>query len=607
LKRIVLAAILGLTTTAAWAGLALDKSKFIGVEELKRGLKGYGLTVFTGTKPERFDVEVVDVIPKMRPGQDAVVVRISGHGLEFTGIASGMSGSPVFFKDRLAGALSFGWAFNKGRICGMTPVKHMLETQLESADRGPDEIAAAVERSFGYRSGTPFVPSIFRAAVPGAGQPPKLGEAKARQTYPTEITRPFIPVSCSGLTDEAMRLLNTHLMPAGMLAVAGGSATRPAGSKPAGTAAMKLEPGSALGVRFAEGDMELSGLGTLTFIHEGKTYAFGHGMFQSGAICMPMTNAVVHGFVPSTYMSFKLSSPLATLGALEYDGTAAIVGSLGKKAPMLPMELRVHDNTQAFFGGQWPPAGVSRVHQCRAISHPFYTGIIGAIFLVNFVPWRGGLPRLSTARAVFKWELEDGRKIVFKEMATGERAPSRFASVVMMVLIDLYNNPFKKAKIKGTTVELAWTKGLKTAVIEALEVEEKRVCPGEAVKVQVTLMPYQRKRETVTMEINIPRDTPFGARTIGIGGYDLYLHARVAANVRAFQAHNFDELLKVLNEDSRRDRLYAVFAGSEYGLAMDDAQLPSLPASVLSSLESKIVNGQGNVSVEIVPPEEKWK
>ena len=39
------------------------------VDQIRPGMKGHGLTVFEGTKPEKFGVEVIDVIKDFRPRQ----------------------------------------------------------------------------------------------------------------------------------------------------------------------------------------------------------------------------------------------------------------------------------------------------------------------------------------------------------------------------------------------------------------------------------------------------------------------------------------------------------------------------------------------------------
>ena len=42
------------------AGQVRAPSEFMEVSEIQPGMTGYGLTVFRGTVPERFDVEVVE-------------------------------------------------------------------------------------------------------------------------------------------------------------------------------------------------------------------------------------------------------------------------------------------------------------------------------------------------------------------------------------------------------------------------------------------------------------------------------------------------------------------------------------------------------------------
>src|SRR3989337_147369 len=101
----------------AWAAAnktpPLAKSGIMPVSEIKPGMKGYGKTVFKGTTIEKFDVEVIDVLKKSMPGQDMILVKISGHNLEFSGVIAGMSGSPIYIDDKIIGALAYAWSFSK--------------------------------------------------------------------------------------------------------------------------------------------------------------------------------------------------------------------------------------------------------------------------------------------------------------------------------------------------------------------------------------------------------------------------------------------------------------------------------------------------------------
>jgi hypothetical protein len=73
-------------------------------------MKGYGLSVFRGTEPERFDVEVIDVLRNFRPNQDLILIRTPHPLLDRARGVAGMSGSPIYLEGRLAGAYAYGWS-----------------------------------------------------------------------------------------------------------------------------------------------------------------------------------------------------------------------------------------------------------------------------------------------------------------------------------------------------------------------------------------------------------------------------------------------------------------------------------------------------------------
>src|SRR5829696_3212422 len=59
----------------------------ISLSEVQRGQQGYGLSVFSGTEPERFDVEVIGVMRNVGPDVSYILARLTGKGLEKSGAA----------------------------------------------------------------------------------------------------------------------------------------------------------------------------------------------------------------------------------------------------------------------------------------------------------------------------------------------------------------------------------------------------------------------------------------------------------------------------------------------------------------------------------------
>ncbi|HMG52378.1 MAG TPA: SpoIVB peptidase S55 domain-containing protein, partial [Kofleriaceae bacterium] len=95
------------------------------VSKVQRGQTGYGLTTFSGTKPERFTFEVVSVVKNFLPKQDIVLVKSDDPKLAVSGFWQGMSGSPLYIDDKLMCAFSYGFRFNKVALGGCTPIEYM--------------------------------------------------------------------------------------------------------------------------------------------------------------------------------------------------------------------------------------------------------------------------------------------------------------------------------------------------------------------------------------------------------------------------------------------------------------------------------------------------
>ena len=119
----------------------------IPVSQIHTGMRGFALTVFQGVKPESMDVEVLGVLKNMNgPKGDIILVRLHGEKAEYTGVVAGMSGSPVYFDGKLAGALAFRIGeFSKEPIAGVTPIADMLE--INAFDKSPGGTASTTTRA----------------------------------------------------------------------------------------------------------------------------------------------------------------------------------------------------------------------------------------------------------------------------------------------------------------------------------------------------------------------------------------------------------------------------------------------------------------------------
>src|SRR6267143_4077057 len=214
MKRFSLALLAVLTVAAVFgSALAQEKaasgSRLFPVEELRPGMKGVARTVFTGTQPEEFGVEILGVLPGFPgPHESAIIARLSGNKVDKTGVFAGMSGSPVFIDGRLVGAIAYSFPFSKEPICGITPIKQMIEI-FEHGNDKPKGASEPRAVSFSQLANAEWKPTLPRQsfqsspliASVAAGSPlaPLMGQ---------QIHEIAPPVVFSGISQESLSLFS---------------------------------------------------------------------------------------------------------------------------------------------------------------------------------------------------------------------------------------------------------------------------------------------------------------------------------------------------------------------------------------------------------------
>src|SRR5213078_1774757 len=117
------------------APVCAQSNDFLPLDQVKPGMQGYAYTIFAGDEVEKFDLEVLGVMPNfLGPKQSIILVQLKGPKVEHTGVVAGMSGSPVYLEGKLAGALSLKLGiFSKEPIAGVTPIQDVLNPPPSAA------------------------------------------------------------------------------------------------------------------------------------------------------------------------------------------------------------------------------------------------------------------------------------------------------------------------------------------------------------------------------------------------------------------------------------------------------------------------------------------
>jgi SpoIVB peptidase S55 len=541
------------------AQIPIEKIQILPIEKITPGMKGYGVSdLGDGRGIQRFEVEVLGVLKRYAPRQDLILARVSGAGLENSGIIAGMSGSPIYIDDKLVGALAYGWPFSKDPICGITPIQSMLD--IRHAPAGPPVpiggsaaqttalLASFAQGHFSERFGELLRPF----SVPAAGDATPLP----------------LPVSFGGAIGPG-RLFERVAESAGWMAVPSGAAA-PAAASGEATA---LRPGSAVAAQLLSGDMDLSATGTVTWVEGNALLAFGHPFLSMGPVSMPMARAEVLTVLPSVFRSFKFAATGPVLGSISQDRSTGILGSFGARAPMVPITVRISSDQVPL-----------QTYHFQAVHNAMLTPILSAIAIDNVVTTlekRAGERTLVWKSAIHTTERDVQWNSVFSGMAAREEAVTSLALLTNYLMA----NEFRDLTITGIDIEIAHSDRLQNARIVHVEAQKERVRPGEEVPVWVDLVDFRGSSRRVVMTLKVPADTPPGPLMVFVGdgssatAYDLGLIPS--------DPHSLEQVLDFLGRIRPPNSLNLLAYRRSPGAVVVGEPLPALPPSVVAVLRDR--------------------
>ena len=582
-----------IVSTSASSDASSRASRFLPLSSVREGMRGTARTVFRGTEPEEFNVEILGVLPgAVGPKQDLIIGRLSGGGAERTAVFAGMSGSPVYIDGKLVGAISYAFPFAKEPICGITPIEQMIaifeQKQLEGKrDTEPRSVSFA---ELSAASVMPELPATRATSGVASGMNSNSAMAAvAGQTFQRIAT----PVTFTGFSQQTLDLFGPQLMQAGLLPVAaagGSSAISPLKKADERT----LVGGTSVTMQLTRGDYSLSAAGTVTYRDGDKIYAFGHPFLSLGSSDLPMSESHVVTVVPNMNNSFKLSVPDAMVGSMTQDRATGVYGNLGQAPRMIPVKINVRTSR-----------GQSETLNFEIAKDDLLTPLLLNMGVFNTLAAQERSLGETMVELSGKVNVKGQDPLVLNRRFAGNTASQLAAAAVASPVMILLRSKFEDLEITGIEIDLASVDGSKTGILDRVVVDKARVAPGETVELQAFARTPSGQTFTQRIPVTIPADTAAGPLSIIVGdGFTL----QQAAPFQHFVPRDLADLLRTINKMKLPDRLYVQTARTTKGVVIGTSEMPNLPPSVLATLNSERSAGglkqvvQSVVSEMEVPP-----
>ncbi|MGH7741102.1 MAG: SpoIVB peptidase S55 domain-containing protein, partial [Candidatus Eiseniibacteriota bacterium] len=524
-------------------------------------------TVFTGHRIESFDAEIIGVLDIGRTEGQMILARATSERVIKSGVAQGMSGSPVYVNGKLIGALSSGWNFESEPIFGITPIGEMLSVLDwpmiggSGASSGPSGVEPDSPGGASPRCGPFRWPGDDDDSPDEAPVAIREPAADAAPLLTGRLTTLPLPLACGGLHPGMFDRARELLAPFGLSVVPGGQ-SRSASSD------TTFEPGSAVAVDMMRGDLQMAAIGTVTYRDGDRVLIFGHPFFQAGAVRMPLATAEIISIIPSSLSSFKLGVRGREVGVALQDRRPAVAGVMNGRAEMLPMTVSVRMGQVR-----------NQVFHFEVVEDRGMAPTLVAIAALNCILESGGAGSGQTVEWTIRLVRHGAPPLVLHDVAAGEAAFGGLLSAIGGPLRFLMNNPFQRLALDSVVVTSEVRPTREQWTLRSARLQSRSVRPGGQAVVMCELQHWRGARITRSLTIDVPEEAPPGRYALWVGGGAELMRFESIRTPAAFRPTSLDDAWRRLGRTHPADALYGGLYASAPQITADGRDYPELPES----------------------------
>jgi SpoIVB peptidase S55 len=545
--------------------LSAQSNEILPLDQVQPGMHGYAYTIFAGDQVEKFDLEVIGVMPNfLGPRQSIILIELKGPKVEHTGVVAGMSGSPVYLEGKLAGALSLKLGvFTKEAIAGVTPIEDILHPGAQ------DNAPAASTQQF---------------ALPS--------EAASRTGLPSgSALEPIAtPLVFSGFQTSTLQQFASQIQNYGFVAAQGGTAA----SQPDD---QHLVAGDMAGMVLVQGDASINSACTVTAVQADRVYLCGHPFLSLGDVALPMARSRVVTTLSSSLASTKIVNVGGSIGTITGDHLTAVTGKLGAPPAMIPLDLSIATST-----------GEKKLH-FELVNHPKLTPLLVALTTFNGLTQNSVYGEGTTLHLSGEIRVQGHAPVQIENTyAPGDSLGQDglpIALSVQNIFNRLFTNPYEIPSVEHIALHVESVSGRQSFTIDSAWLEKGEAAPGETLRVRVLLHPYRGPAHIEETSVHIPDQIARGTmlRVLVTDGDLLNRASRGFVFSGSGGPAGLDQLITLLNRERRNDRLYVGLFVPSPTIIWDDKELPNAPLSQINVIDGRPAPGTVQVLRESLASE----
>ena len=265
------------------------------------------------------------------------------------------------------------------------------------------------------------------------------------------------------------------------------------------------------------------------------------------------------------------------VGSIAQDRATGVLGQLGHAPKMIPVKINLHTSRNR-----------DEQFSYEVISDEFLTPLLMTITIFNSINARERSIGESTISVHGSIAIEGQKPIDVERRFSSANAAFFAAGSIATPIGELLSSGFNGVNIGGIALDIASTEEKRTATLERISLDRSEVRRGQEVEIQAYIRTDSGKQFVQQIPVQIPADAPAGPLLITIGdGATL----QELSPAKAFVPRDLGQLVGAINKIKKNDRLYLKLLRPAPGMVIGTSELPSLPPSVVATLNNDRTSG----------------
>jgi hypothetical protein len=295
-----------------------------------------------------------------------------------------------------------------------------------------------------------------------------------------------------------------------------------------------------------------------------------------------MAESSVITVVPNMNNSFKLSAGGRLVGSITQDRATGVFGKLGDKPRMVPVRLTIHTSRNK-----------NETYNFEVVSDSFLTPLLMKIATFSAIAATERQIGSQTIKLSGKVSI-NGQPDVLLDNTFSMPNGAVFLAVASIErpLAALLGSGFDALDLRRIQLDITSIDSRATGTLNRLWIDKTEVRRGETVEIQAFARNDNGSDFVQRIPLEIPADAPLGPIVILVGdGSSINQAEKMAQATTDFVPKDLGQLVRAINRLKKNNRLYVKVLRTGTGAIVNNEEMPTLPPSVLATLNSGRTSG----------------